>query len=107
MDSDLRTSARGPGRRLRLLRPELEETQRTMEGVRRWVYQGINLKGGDSGRRLQREADAAGRFRALPAAEGGWAPGPRTRQKPACGCVAFDAPRRSVLRPQLYIPVYT
>ncbi len=59
------------GRRLRRLRPELEETQRTMEGVRRWVYQGINMKGGDSGRSLQREADAAGRFRTLPAAEGG------------------------------------
>ncbi len=42
-----------------------------MEGVRRWVYQGINLKGGDSGRPLKREADAPGRFRALPAAEGG------------------------------------
>ncbi len=71
MDSDLRTSARRPGRRLRLLRPELEETQRTMDGVRRWVYQGINLRGGDSGRPFKRELDAAGRFRTLPAAEGG------------------------------------
>ncbi len=55
------------GRRLRLLRPELEETQRTMDGVRRWVYQGINLKGGQSS---QRPADAGARFRVLPAAEG-------------------------------------
>ena len=32
------------GRRLRALRPEIEEAQRTFEGKRQWVYLGLGLR---------------------------------------------------------------
>ena len=64
------------GRRLRMLRPDIQEAQRTVEGRRQWVYLGVALKHWGAGAEpltvpVSRESAGAGSQERRVAREGG------------------------------------